>query len=101
MKKQIVATVLKPFTANNSPALILLTKDDKQIKIVCVRTVVELQVHICGLWRWAGIDNYISRRAILAVVTTTPEHSACMTKIHESYWHILENDLCIRQNHGF
>ena len=38
MKKQIVATVLKPFTANNSPALILLTKDDEQVKIVCVQS---------------------------------------------------------------
>ena len=33
-----MATVLKPFTANNSPALILLTKDDKQIKIVRVQS---------------------------------------------------------------
>ena len=38
MKKQIVATVLKPFSANNSPALILLTKDDEQVKIVCVHS---------------------------------------------------------------
>ena len=33
-----MATVLKPFSANNSPALILLTKDDEQVKIVCVQS---------------------------------------------------------------